>query len=190
MRVLGEGSGKFELTGSLGAVMKESARLAITYARVVSEKFGYPDTDLTKVDIHVHAPEGAIPKDGPSAGVTLTSALVSALSGYPVSSEFAMTGEITLHGVVLAIGGLKEKTMAAHKEGIRKIILPKSNMPDLHFIDDSIKEEMTFYPVEMLSEVLSLVLIKPKQPAKKDAKQAPVAQQKAKEKTARPTIHQ
>ncbi len=171
IQIIEDGKGRLELTGSLGDVMKESAKLAITYARTVAMQYGYDKIDLSKLDIHIHAPEGAIPKDGPSAGVTLGSALISALSGWPVSSEFAMTGEITLHGVVLPIGGLKEKTMAAYKEGIKRIILPKSNMPDLYDVDDEIKSAIQFYPVENLSEVLELVLIKRKKTTKGVSKQ-------------------
>ncbi len=170
VQIIEGGTGKLELTGSLGDVMKESARLAITYARTVAKLYDYEDCNIGKTDIHIHAPEGAIPKDGPSAGVTLGSALISALSGYPVSSAFAMTGEITLHGIVLPIGGLKEKTMAAYKEGVRKIIIPKSNIPDLYDIDESIKSNVEFFPVETLSEVLDLVLIKSKKPSKRIAK--------------------
>ncbi len=162
VEVIKDGSGRLELTGSLGDVMKESARLAITYSRQVAEVYGYEEVKLMKTDIHIHAPEGAIQKDGPSAGVTLASALISALSGYPVASDFAMTGEITLHGVVLPIGGLKEKSMAAYKEGIKKVIIPKANMPDLFDVDEEVKEHVKFYPVESLEEVLNLVLIIPK----------------------------
>ncbi len=169
VQVIEGGTGKLELTGSLGDVMKESARLAITYARTVAIEYGYDDVNLGKTDIHIHAPEGAIPKDGPSAGVTLGSALISALSGYPVSSSFAMTGEITLHGIVLPIGGLKEKTMAAYKEGVKKVIIPKINLPDLYDIDESIKNEVEFFPVETLAQVLDLVLIKTKKHARKVA---------------------
>ncbi len=189
VQVIEGGNGKLELTGSLGDVMKESARLAITYARTVAEKYGYDQCNIQKLDIHIHAPEGAIPKDGPSAGVTLGSALISALSGYPVSSAYAMTGEITLHGIVLPIGGLKEKTMAAFKEGVRKIILPKSNVPDLYDVDESIKSEVEFFPVETLEEVLDLVLIKSKPKAKRvvsSTSEIPVTAEENK----RPTISQ
>ncbi len=169
VQVIEGGTGKLELTGSLGDVMKESARLAITYARTVAKEYGYDEVNLAKTDIHIHAPEGAIPKDGPSAGVTLGSALISALSGYPVSSSFAMTGEITLHGIVLPIGGLKEKTMAAYKEGVKKVIIPKINLPDLYDVDESIKSEVEFFPVDTLAQVLDLVLIKTKKHARKVA---------------------
>ncbi len=189
VQIIEGATGKLELTGSLGDVMKESARLAITYARTVAKDYGYEDCNIGKTDIHIHAPEGAIPKDGPSAGVTLGSALISALSGYPVSSDFAMTGEITLHGIVLPIGGLKEKTMAAYKEGVRKVILPKSNMPDLYDVDESIKSEVEFFPVETLAQVLDLVLIKTKKPTKRIAKTTTEISVTAEE-SARPTISQ
>ncbi len=189
VQVIEGGSGKLELTGSLGDVMKESARLAITYARTVAELYGYNKRELSKLDIHIHAPEGAIPKDGPSAGVTLGSALISALSDWPVSSEYAMTGEITLHGIVLPIGGLKEKTMAAYKEGIRRIILPKANMPDLYEVDEEVKSKLEFFPVETLSEVLELVLIKKNKATKSVEKSVPVIQNTTKNSN-RPTISQ
>ncbi len=153
------GSGKLELTGSLGDVMKESARLAITYAKVHAEDYNIDTAVFKESDIHIHAPEGAIPKDGPSAGITLASALISCLSKRAVRADIAMTGEITLHGEVLPIGGLKEKSMAAYREGMKMIIIPKANMPDLYNIDDLVKEKLVFTPVSSLSEVLDLVLL-------------------------------
>src|SRR5699024_8474526 len=126
--VIPGGTGRIEITGSLGDVMKESAKLAISYARVHGEEYGITSDGLKNTDIHIHAPEGAVPKDGPSAGVTLTTALISALSGLPVRHDLAMTGEITLHGNVLPIGGLKEKSMAAFREGVATVLIPKENV--------------------------------------------------------------
>ena len=163
------GSGKIEITGSLGDVMKESAQLAISYARVHAEKYGIAADKLKTLDIHIHAPEGAVPKDGPSAGVTLTTALISALSGYPVRHDLAMTGEITLHGNVLPIGGLKEKSMAAYREGISTVLIPKDNAVDLYEVDAEVKEKIRFIPVEQLSQVLKHALIMPGQTASRTA---------------------
>lgn len=167
------GAGRLELTGSLGEVMKESAKLAITYAKAHAEAYGYDVSVFKDIDIHIHAPEGAIPKDGPSAGVTLTTALVSCLSGRPVRSDVAMTGEITLHGQVLPIGGLKEKSMAAYREGMKLVLIPKDNAPDLYEVDDAVKNGLTFRPVSTLEEVLRTVLLPAKKPAK--AAKAPKA---------------
>ncbi len=169
------GSGKIEITGSLGDVMKESAQLAISYARVHAEKYGIAADKLKTLDIHIHAPEGAVPKDGPSAGVTLTTALISALSGYPVRHDLAMTGEITLHGNVLPIGGLKEKSMAAYREGISTVLIPKDNAVDLHEVDAEVKEKIHFIPVEQLSQVLKHALIMPGQTASRTAPAVPQA---------------
>ena len=115
--------------------------------------------DFKKIDIHIHAPEGAIPKDGPSAGVTLSTALISALSGRPVRCDVAMTGEITLHGTVLPIGGLKEKSMAAYREKMTTVLIPADNVPDLYDVDDTVKENLTFLPMRDLSEVLKTALL-------------------------------
>ncbi|MBQ9807772.1 MAG: endopeptidase La [Ruminococcus sp.] len=154
-----DGTGKIEVTGSLGDVMKESAKIAVSYVRSVAGKYGIdPDFYKTK-DIHIHAPEGAVPKDGPSAGVTMTTALVSALSGVPVRSDVAMTGEITLHGRVLPIGGLREKTMAAYKAGIKTVLIPVDNVPDLDEVDDVVKEAIEFVPADKLEKVLSTALV-------------------------------
>ena len=169
------GSGKIEITGSLGDVMKESAQLAISYARVHAEKYGIAADRLKTLDIHIHAPEGAVPKDGPSAGVTLTTALISALSGYPVRHDLAMTGEITLHGNVLPIGGLKEKSMAAYREGISTVLIPKDNAVDLYEVDAEVKEKIRFIPVEQLSQVLKHALIMPGQTASRTAPAVPQA---------------
>ncbi len=159
--VIPNGTGKIEITGSLGDVMKESAQLAVTYARVHAEEYGIASDRFKNTDLHIHAPEGAVPKDGPSAGVTLTTALVSALSGIPVRHDLAMTGEITLHGNVLPIGGLKEKSMAAFREGISTVLIPKENATDLYEVDAEVKEKIHFIPVERLSQVLKHALIMP-----------------------------
>ena len=159
--VIPNGTGKIEITGSLGDVMKESAQLAVTYARVHAEEYGIAPDRFKNTDLHIHAPEGAVPKDGPSAGVTLTTALVSALSGIPVRHDLAMTGEITLHGNVLPIGGLKEKSMAAFREGISTVLIPKENSTDLYEVDAEVKEKIHFIPVERLSQVLKHALIMP-----------------------------
>ena len=159
--VIPNGSGKIEITGSLGDVMKESAQLAVTYARVHAEEYGIAADKFKNTDLHIHAPEGAVPKDGPSAGVTLTTALISALSGIPARHDLAMTGEITLHGNVLPIGGLKEKSMAAFREGISTVLIPKDNASDLYEVDAEVKEKVRFIPVGNLSEVMKHALIRP-----------------------------
>lgn len=153
-----KGKGKLQLTGSLGDVMKESAQIALSYIRSNSEKLGIKPDFYDKFDIHIHAPEGAVPKDGPSAGVTMTTALVSALSHKPVYSNVAMTGEITLTGKVIPIGGLKEKTMAAYKEGIKTVIIPSGNKNDLQKIDDVVKNSVKFVTVETLETVFENAL--------------------------------
>lgn len=154
-----EGTGKTEITGSLGDVMKESSRIAYTYVRSVADKYGIDKEFVNKNDIHIHAPEGAVPKDGPSAGVTMTTALVSALSGRKVRADVAMTGEITLHGKVLPIGGLREKTMAAYKQGIKTVIIPIDNKPDLEEVDDAVKNNIEFVFAENLTDVLDTALV-------------------------------
>lgn len=154
------GTGKLELTGKLGDVMKESAQAAITYIRKNFEKLGI-DADFYKNrDIHIHFPEGAVPKDGPSAGVTTATAVVSELSGIPVRADIAMTGEITLHGRVLPIGGLREKTMAAYRHGISTIIIPFDNRDDLDEVDDEVKSNVRIIPVKTIDAVLEIALVK------------------------------
>ena len=156
-----EGSGKIELTGSLGDVMKESAQIAVSYVRSVATQYGI-QTDFYKTkDIHIHAPEGAVPKDGPSAGVTMVTALISALSNRPVRRDIAMTGEITLRGKVLPIGGLKEKTLAAYNAGITTVLLPAENERDLEEIDPIVRQSLKFIPCTHLSQVLRAALREP-----------------------------
>ena len=151
-----KGSGKVILTGSLGDVMKESATAAISYIRSRSGIFNLDQNFYKDSDIHIHAPEGAVPKDGPSAGITMTVALLSALTNIPVKGSVAMTGEISLRGRVLPIGGLKEKTMAAYKYGMKTVVIPKANEPDLDEIDKTVKENLSFVTVESIDEVLPI----------------------------------
>lgn len=162
-----DGKGAIELTGSLGNVMKESAKIAVSYARSVADVYGIDKEFYFKKDIHIHAPEGAIPKDGPSAGVTMATAIISELSGVPVRCDVAMTGEITLRGKVLAIGGLREKTMAAYKAGIKTVIIPAANKPDLEEVDDKVKENIEFVYANTLEDVLAVALM-PKAESKKN----------------------
>lgn len=158
--VVMEGNGKIELTGSLGDVMKESAKIAHSYVRTIASSYGI-DTDFYKNrDIHIHFPEGAIPKDGPSAGVTMVTAIVSALGNIPVKLDVAMTGEVTLRGKVLPIGGLKEKTLAAYRAGIKTVILPDDNVRDLDEIDSEARKNLNFIPCKTVSEVLNHALAK------------------------------
>ncbi|MYL72221.1 endopeptidase La [Halobacillus litoralis] len=152
------GKGNLTLTGKLGDVMKESAQAAFSYIRSRANELNIDPEFVEKNDIHIHVPEGATPKDGPSAGITMATALVSALTGRPVRKEVGMTGEITLRGRVLPIGGLKEKSLSAHRAGLTKIIIPDQNEKDLEDIPDSIKEGLTFVPVKHLDEVLEQAL--------------------------------
>ena len=179
VQVMDNGSGKITVTGSLGDVMKESAQLAITWVRVHAAEYGIDPERLKKCDLHIHAPEGAVPKDGPSAGVTLTTALVSCLSGMPVRGDVAMTGEITLHGNVLPIGGLREKSMAAYREGMKTVLIPKDNEPDLYEVDDEVKKNLTFLPMQSLTQVLNAALLKPQDPKKAKAPSRTHAKKKA-----------
>ena len=153
------GKGAVECTGSLGDVMRESAKIAVSYVRSIAAQYGIPEDFYTKQDLHIHAPEGAVPKDGPSAGVTMATAIVSALSGRAVRGDVAMTGEITLHGKVLPIGGLREKSMAAYKAGIRTVIIPEENLPDLEEVDAAVREHVNFVPAKTLDVVLETALL-------------------------------
>ena len=160
-----EGTGKIETTGSLGDVMKESAQIAVSYVRSIASRYGIaPDFYKTK-DLHIHFPEGATPKDGPSAGVTMVTALVSALTNRPVHRDVAMTGEISLRGKVLPIGGLKEKTMAAYTAGVKTVLIPQDNLRDLEDIDPMAREGLTFVPCRRAEEVLEQALLPALPPA-------------------------
>jgi len=154
-----DGTGKIELTGTLGSVMKESAQIAVSYIRAHAEELKISSDFYAKKDLHIHVPEGATPKDGPSAGVTMLTALVSALSGVPVRKDVAMTGEITLTGRVLAIGGLREKSAAAYAAGVRTILIPADNMKDLENVDETVRKEVTFIPLRTASDVLKNALV-------------------------------
>ncbi|MEG1880706.1 MAG: S16 family serine protease, partial [Oscillospiraceae bacterium] len=156
-----DGTGKLELTGSLGDVMKESAKASVSYIRTKAEKLNIDKNFYKDKDIHIHVPEGAVPKDGPSAGVTISTALASALSNLPVRGDLAMTGEITLRGRVLPIGGLKEKSMAAYRAGIKMVLIPLENESDLAEVDKAVSQVIEFIPVSSIDEVLDMALIKP-----------------------------
>ena len=158
-----DGKGALELTGSLGDVMKESARIAVSYCRSIADEYGIQKDFHEKKDLHIHAPEGAVPKDGPSAGVTMITALVSALSGIKVRGDLAMTGEITLTGRVLPIGGLREKTMAAYKAGMKTVVVPEKNRGDLDEVEDIVKENVEFVFAKTIDDVLRAALVKPPQ---------------------------
>lgn len=152
------GTGKVELTGNLGDVMKESARAALSYIRSRAQRLGIEEDFYKTKDLHVHFPEGAVPKDGPSAGITITTAMVSALTNTPVRQNVAMTGEVTLRGRVLPIGGLREKTMAALRNGMKTVLIPADNVGDLEEIDQTVRAALKFVPVEQVDQVLSVVL--------------------------------
>ena len=152
------GKGKFELTGHLGDVMKESAMAAISYIRSVSDKFNIDKEFFEKNDIHIHIPEGAVPKDGPSAGVTMATAMLSAITGIPVRADVAMTGEITLRGRVLPIGGLREKSIAAKVAGIHTVIVPEKNRRDIRELDKEITKDMKFVYAATMADILPVAL--------------------------------
>jgi ATP-dependent Lon protease len=147
-----------QLTGRLGDVMKESAHAAMTYVRSRADQLGIDPAYFEEHAFHIHVPEGAVPKDGPSAGITLTTALVSALTNRPVRNDVAMTGEVTLRGRVLGIGGLKEKTLAAHRAGIRTFILPQRNLKDIVDLPENVKQDLDLVPVSSMDEVLNIAL--------------------------------
>ena len=170
------GKGTLTLTGKLGDVMQESAQAAMSYVRSKATDFGIPRDFNRKTDVHVHVPEGAIPKDGPSAGVTMATALVSALTRIATRKDVAMTGEITLRGKVLPIGGVKEKVLAAHRAGVKNIVLPKDNEKDLADIPKNVLDSLNVYMVEGMDEVLRIALsspLPPPLPATEDAPTEP-----------------
>ena len=152
------GKGDLKLTGKLGDVMKESAQAALTYIRANADKYGIPAEKFTQNDLHVHVPEGATPKDGPSAGITMATAILSVFTGKKVRGDVAMTGEITLRGKVLPIGGLKEKSLAARRVGIKTVLIPNGNARDVEELPAVVKNEVTFIPVKQVDEVFSVVL--------------------------------
>ncbi len=154
------GKGEFQLTGQLGDVMKESAQAGISYIRSVSREYGIEKEFFKENDIHIHIPEGAVPKDGPSAGITMATAMLSAITGRKVRSDVAMTGEITLRGRVLPIGGLKEKILAAKNAGIHRVCVPKKNEADINEISQEIKKGMEIVFVEKMDEVLKAALVR------------------------------
>ena len=167
-----DGSGKLELTGNLGDVMKESAHAALSYIRSRAEMLGIDPEFYRNKDIHIHFPEGAVPKDGPSAGITVTVALISALTGTPVRHDVAMTGEITLRGRVLPIGGLREKTMAALRAGIHTVIIPEDNVSDLAEIDQTVRQKLHFVSTDQADKILDVALLR--RPAEKAEEYLPV----------------
>jgi ATP-dependent Lon protease len=154
------GKGDLTLTGQLGDVMRESAIAAVSYIRTRAADLGIPEDFHDKLDVHIHVPEAAIPKDGPSAGITMATALASVLTGRPVRRDIAMTGEITLRGRVLPIGGLKEKLLAAHRAGIREVLVPKENVRDLELLPENVRTELHITPVATMDEVLARALVK------------------------------
>ena len=168
-----EGTGKLELTGNLGDVMKESAHAALSCIRSRTAQLGVDPEFYKNRDIHIHFPEGAVPKDGPSAGVAITTAVTSALTGRRVRSDVAMTGEVTLRGRVLAIGGLKEKTMAAKRNGIKTVLIPKENLRDLAEIDPVVRESLRFVTAESVDTVLAEALC-PQEPPRAEAASEPI----------------
>jgi len=175
------GKGVTQRTGSIGDVMKESVEAARSVVRARSHRLGVADSIFEKRDIHVHFPEGATPKDGPSAGIAITTAIVSALTRIPVRADVAMTGEITLRGEVLAIGGLKEKLLAAHRGGIKTVLIPEENVKDLSEIPDNVKNHLEIVPVKWIDKVLEVALERAPQPLPEDtaSSESPVVAAKA-----------
>jgi ATP-dependent Lon protease len=152
------GRGRLTLTGKLGDVMQESAQAALTYARSRFEELRVPEDFLDKHDIHIHVPAGAIPKDGPSAGVTMAAAMVSAMTQRPLRRQVSMTGEITLRGRVLPVGAVKDKVLAAHRAGIKTVVIPKDNEPDLEEIPEDVRQDLDFVLAEVVDDVLNATL--------------------------------
>ena len=180
-----KGTGKIELTGSLGDVMKESAKAAVSFVRANAEKYNIDPDFYKEQDIHIHATEAAVPKDGPSAGVTITTGLISALTGRAVARDVAMTGEVTIRGRVLPIGGLKEKTMAAYTGGVKTVFIPKANIPDLDDVDEKIKKAIRFVPVSYVDEIIDIALLPGE---KKEATQWEMGREVVVSTTTRPTL--
>jgi ATP-dependent Lon protease len=180
-----QGKGELRLTGQLGEVMKESALAAMSYLRAHSEELGIADGSFKDVDVHVHVPAGATPKDGPSAGVTMLVALASLFTGRPVASDLGMTGELTLRGNVLPVGGIKNKVLAARRAGLRRIVLPAKNEKDLEEIPEAAREGLEFVPVERVADVLEVALTAPRPAPRKGAegksatRKKPVARRRA-----------
>ncbi len=188
------GKGKLQLTGQLGEVMKESAQAALTYARAHAEEQGIPADFFENHDIHIHVPAGAIPKDGPSAGITITAAIISVITGRPIRRNVAMTGEVTLRGEILPIGGVKEKVLAARAAKITTVILPKLNQRDLVEVPEPIKRDMKFYFVDHIEDVLGIALLQKEAAGEKtvdrEGREAhPLAEPKKEEKE-RPIVQQ
>jgi ATP-dependent Lon protease len=179
MQVSGYGNVSLILTGQLGDVMKESARAALTYAATHANGLQIPEDRLGSIEVHVHVPQGAIPKDGPSAGTGISTAIASAMSGRPVRRDVAMTGEITLRGRVLPIGGVKEKVLGAHRAGITTIILPKANEADMEDIPDEVRSQLTFHTVDTLDEVFELALLPASRPVTTPKTEMEVAEEEA-----------
>jgi ATP-dependent Lon protease len=167
------GKGKTITTGKLGEVMQESTQAAMSIVRSRAARFGIDENFYEKHDIHIHLPEGATPKDGPSAGVALTTAIVSILTNIPVKADVAMTGEITLRGEVLPIGGLKEKLLAAHRGGIKTVLIPEANVKDLVEIPENIKNQLQIHPVKWIEQVLEHALVTMPKPLDSAAKKVP-----------------
>jgi ATP-dependent Lon protease len=174
-----KGKGKFITTGSLGDVMKESITTAMTVVRTRADELGIEASRFDETDIHVHLPEGATPKDGPSAGLALTTALVSAFTGIPIRADIAMTGETTLAGRALRIGGLKEKLLAAHRGGVKLVFIPQDNVRDLAEIPDNVKEGLEIKAVKSIDEILPLALTQQPTPLPKTPLVAPVTENQA-----------
>jgi ATP-dependent Lon protease len=166
-----DGEPGLTLTGQLGDVMKESASIALSYVRAHAHELGI-DEPVERRRVHLHVPAGAVPKDGPSAGVTMTTALVSLLTGRPVRSEVGMTGEVTLQGRVLPIGGVKQKVLAAHRAGLKEVVLPARNGGDLEDVPESVREQMTFHLADEIGQVLDLALAAPEVPSPAEDRRA------------------
>ena len=162
-----KGTGRLVLTGQLGDVMQESAKAGLSVIRARSEALGIDDEFYKNRDIHIHIPEGATPKDGPSAGVTMCTSMISALTETPVRKDLAMTGEITLRGKVLPVGGIKEKVIAAHRAGVKKVLLPRDNMKDTDELPQNVKHDLEFRAIDTIDDVLEEALVKEKKPKEK-----------------------